>query len=126
MMAVAVIPAFSADTASCKLHDEQLPQSPTAEMMASHPCIAVNTSDGTGRLASGFLNRMTSATPCSVRKMVSITLSNSWTRILPLSSSPILHPAKDVNRAVVCLVATISSDVGSSTLIDIPYTPIYL
>src|SRR4249919_85527 len=30
MIAVAVIPAFSADTASCRLHDEQLPQSPTA------------------------------------------------------------------------------------------------
>src|SRR5438034_892461 len=33
---VAAVPAFSTVTASCKLHDEQLPQSPTPEMTASH------------------------------------------------------------------------------------------
>jgi hypothetical protein len=63
MIAVAVIPAFSAAMASCTLHDEQLPQSPTAEMTAAHGFIAAMTSGGAGRLASGFLKRSTWATP---------------------------------------------------------------
>ena len=36
MMAKAGIPNFSAFTESCKLHDEQLPQSPTPVTTASH------------------------------------------------------------------------------------------
>src|SRR5215831_8451865 len=63
MIAVAVIPACSADTASCRLHDEQLPQSPTAEMIASQRCMSAMTAGGAGRLASGFLKRKTCATP---------------------------------------------------------------
>lgn len=64
MIAVAVIPAFSAVMASCKLHDEQLPQSPTAEIIASHCRMSAKTAAGAGRLASGLRKRTTSATPC--------------------------------------------------------------
>jgi hypothetical protein len=63
MTAVARIPRCSANRASCKLHDEQLPQSPTAEITASHPVICANTSGGAGRLASGFFRRTTFVTP---------------------------------------------------------------
>jgi hypothetical protein len=44
MIAVAGMPAFSAVSASCTLHDEQLPQSPTPEMTISQTCIAASTS----------------------------------------------------------------------------------
>jgi len=71
IIAVARTPVFSAEMASCKLHDEQLPQSPTAEMTASHPFIRAITAGGAGRLASGFLRRMTAFTPCWVRKISS-------------------------------------------------------
>ena len=57
MIPVAGIPAFSMVTASCKLHDEQLPQSPTPEMTASHRLAAAIISAGAGRLASGFLKK---------------------------------------------------------------------
>ena len=63
MMAVDAIPVFSAEMASCRLHDEQLPQSPTAEMIASHCFMSAMTSGGAGRLASGFRKRLTRATP---------------------------------------------------------------
>ncbi len=36
MMATEGIPSLSPATASCKLHDEQLPQSPTPATRASH------------------------------------------------------------------------------------------
>ena len=72
MIAVAAIPAFSTLTASCKLHDEQLPQSPTPEMTASHRLAAAMISGGAGRLASGFLNRSTFVTPYSERKISSM------------------------------------------------------
>ena len=72
MIAVAAIPAFSTLTASCKLHDEQLPQSPTPEMTASHRLAAAIISGGAGRLASGFLNRSTFVTPYSERKISSM------------------------------------------------------
>jgi hypothetical protein len=72
MIAVAVMPAFSAVTASCRLHDEQLPQSPTAEITASHCFRSAITSWGAGRLASGFLKRRTAVTPCCERSMASI------------------------------------------------------
>jgi hypothetical protein len=36
MIATAGVPARSALTASCKLHDEQLPQSPTPANIAAH------------------------------------------------------------------------------------------
>ena len=71
IIAVAGTPTFSAEMASCRLHDEQLPQSPTAEMTASHPCISVTTAAGAGRLASGFFSRTTAFTPCRVRKISS-------------------------------------------------------
>jgi hypothetical protein len=58
-IAVAAIPACSAEMASCKLHDEQLPQSPTAEMMASQRFRLAMISGGAGRLASGFRTRST-------------------------------------------------------------------
>jgi len=63
MIAVAAIPAFSTVTASCKLHDEQLPQSPTPEMTASHWVAAAIISAGAGRLASDFWKRSTFVTP---------------------------------------------------------------
>ena len=59
MIAVAAIPVFSTTMASCILHDEQLPQSPTAEMTASHDARAATTSAGAGRVKSGFLSRRT-------------------------------------------------------------------
>ncbi len=68
MIAVAATPAFSTVIASCKLHEEQLPQSPTAEMTPSHRLRAAMTSAGAGRLASGFFIRRTFTTPCSKRK----------------------------------------------------------
>ena len=37
MTPMAGMPSFSAATASCKLHDEQLPQSPMPATTASHP-----------------------------------------------------------------------------------------
>jgi len=62
MIAVAGMPAFSADSASCTLHEEQLPQSPTPAMTASHARIAASTSGGIGRLASGFFRSSLSPT----------------------------------------------------------------
>src|SRR5262245_3950123 len=105
MIAVAVTPTFSAESASCKLHDEQLPQSPTAEITASHPAIAATTSGGAGRLASGFFNLTTCFTPCRARNKVSTTSRISLTLILLLSSSPTERPAKDLRpHATVCSV----------------------
>jgi len=72
MMAVAAMPAFSTVTASCKLHDEQLPQSPTPEMIASHRLAAAIISAGAGRLESGFLKRSTFVTLYWVRKICSM------------------------------------------------------
>jgi len=66
--AVAVMPAFSADTASCRLHDEQLPQSPTAAIIASQRCMSTSRSGGAGRLASGLRSGSTCATPKRVRQ----------------------------------------------------------
>ncbi len=71
IIAVAGTPAFSAEMASCKLHDEQLPQSPTAEITASHPFISATTAAGAGRLASGFFRRTTAFTPCCPRRISS-------------------------------------------------------
>ena len=85
--------------ASCILHDEQLPQSPTAEMTAAHDARAATTSAGAGRVKSGFLSRRTWATPYCERSIASMWSSSSRTRILPLSKSPIVHPASDVSRA---------------------------
>ena len=77
MIPVAGIPAFSMVTASCKLHDEQLPQSPTPEMTASHRLAAAIISAGAGRLASGFLKRRMFVTPYCERRICSMCSKNS-------------------------------------------------
>ena len=48
MIATAGIPSRSASMASCRLHDEQLPQSPIAERTASAPLISISIWGGTG------------------------------------------------------------------------------
>ena len=63
MTATAGMPLRSASMASCKLHDEQLPQSPMPEMIASAPLSSASISGGTGRLVSGLRRRMNSRTP---------------------------------------------------------------
>src|SRR6266704_4607494 len=115
MIAVAVIPAFSAEIASCTLHDEQLPQSPTAEMMASHSVIAARTAGGAGRLASGFFRRITAFTPCRDRRTSSTWSSNGRTVTLLLSNSPTVRPASDVRPGTRPVVITTSPAVGSRT-----------
>ena len=62
-MATAGMPRLSAAMASCRLHDEQLPQSPMPETMASAALSSPSSSAGAGRLASGLRRRMTSRTP---------------------------------------------------------------
>ena len=63
MTAAAGMPRRSAARASCILHDEQLPQSPTAETIASAALSSPKSSAGAGRLASGLRRRITSRTP---------------------------------------------------------------
>ena len=63
MIATDGMPRRSALIESCKLHDEQLPQSPTPETMASAPLIWASIASGTGRLVSGLRRRMNSRTP---------------------------------------------------------------
>src|SRR5499433_2669455 len=115
MMAVAMMPACSARIASCILHDEQLPQSPTAEMTASQPCIAASTGAGTGRLKSSLRRRTTSRTPYCERSILSMWSSNGRTLILPLSKRPIVRPASDVSLVVAPAFAGLVSTVGSKT-----------
>jgi hypothetical protein len=62
MIATAGMPSLSASIASCKLHDEQLPQSPVAASIASAPLISISIGCGTGRDASGLRRRMHSRT----------------------------------------------------------------
>ena len=119
MIAVAAMPAFSTVTASCKLHDEQLPQSPTPEMTASHRLAAAIISAGAGRLASGFLKRSTLVTPYWERRICSIWAKNSRPFGLPLSNNPIEHPVRDARRLGVTTVEMDSSKVGSRTRIVI-------
>jgi len=99
MIAVAAIPVFSISMASCIQHDEQLPQSPTAEITAAQDANAVTTSAGAGRVKSGFVSRRTWATPYCERSMASMWSSSSRTRILPLSMSPTVHPPSVLRRA---------------------------
>ena len=47
---IAGTPRRSAVTASCKLHDEQLPQSPIPEMTASQPAISFTIQGSAGAL----------------------------------------------------------------------------
>jgi hypothetical protein len=42
------MPSFSAEMASCRLHDEQLPQSPIPVMMASHALNSAISARGAG------------------------------------------------------------------------------
>src|SRR5437773_652728 len=102
---VAAVPAFSTVTASCKLHDEQLPQSPTPEMTASHRLTAAIMSAGAGRLESGFSKRSTFATAYSERRICSMWSKNSRPFGLPLSNNPIEDPVRDFRRLGVTTVA---------------------
>ena len=63
MTATAGMPRISAAMASCILHDEQLPQSPMPETMASAALSSPSIASGAGRLESGLRRRMTSRTP---------------------------------------------------------------
>ena len=63
MTAAAGLPARSAEIASCKLHDEQLPQSPTAETTASHAVSSARIAAGAGALMFGFRRRTVARTP---------------------------------------------------------------
>lgn len=65
IMPTAGIPSRSASMASCRLHDEQDPQSPVAARIASAPEILASISGGTGLVASGFLTLKNSRAPYS-------------------------------------------------------------
>ena len=71
MMAAAGAPAFSMDMASCKLLDEQLPQSPTAESTASQPASSASMAGAAGAFWFGLRRRSTSRTSYRVRRMSS-------------------------------------------------------
>src|SRR5947208_12333139 len=116
---VAAVPAFSTVTASCKLHDEQLPQSPTPEMTASHRLTAAITPAGAGRLQPRFAKRSTFATAYSERRICSMWSKNSRPFVLPLSNNPIEDPVRDFGRLGVTTVEIDSSNEGSRTHIVI-------
>src|SRR5213593_4569495 len=60
-----------AEIASCRLHDEQLPQSPTADTTASQARSSRRSSGAAGALMFAFRRRTTSRTPCVARRIVS-------------------------------------------------------
>src|SRR5438876_10925120 len=112
---VAAVPAFPTVTASCKLHDEQLPQSPTPEIRASQRLASAIISAVAGRLASVFSKRSTLVTPYSERRICSTWLKNSRPFGLPLSNNPIERPVREVKRFGSTTTEIEPSNVGSRT-----------
>src|SRR5579872_3097149 len=126
MIAAAGVFARSDEMASCILHDEQLPQSPTAEMTASHAVSSASVSGGQGRLASALRRRTTSRTRYSVLRISSTASRKGVTLNLLLPSRPTLRSASEASPGARQTASPSAAAVGSSTTIlianSLPYS----
>src|SRR6516225_2213332 len=121
--AIAGIPRRSAVTASCKLHDEQLPQSPIPVTTASQLPISATICGSAGALKFDLTRVTTSATANSARRMCSRWAKKLFVPSLPFEMNPTVFSASVSRRGAGSPSGGAVSFVGSSTRKIIPVSP---